>query len=132
MLPLKGRENGVHALIIEDESFIALEIEDVLRGLGFRSFDFAISPEDALDAASRRCPDLITSDVDLKPGCGISTVIRICNDAMIPVIFITGTGDEVRRRLPQRCILEKPFSDSQLTAAVQDVLSKPAAFRLPS
>ena len=61
----------MHALIIEDESLIAMEIEEVLRGCGFSSFDFAVSAEEAVAAAARNCPDLITADVQLRPGCGI-------------------------------------------------------------
>lgn len=113
----------MHALIIEDEPFIATGIEDLLRGLGFASFDHASSPQEAIDAAARRCPDLITSDVELRPGCGISTVIEICKGAAMPVIFITGNGGDVHHRLPESRVLEKPFSSAQLSAAVQAALS---------
>jgi len=58
----------MHALIIEDEHFIAYSIEDVLREYGFKSFDVAASAQRAIDAAARRRPDLITSDVQLKSG----------------------------------------------------------------
>jgi len=112
----------VHALIIEDESLIAMAIEDSLRDLGFTSFDLAPCPQSAIDAAARRCPDLITSDVQLKPGCGINTVLTICKDVVIPVIFITGNVPDVMRRLPDCRALSKPFSAAQLATAVQDVL----------
>ena len=119
---LRVQENGVHALIIEDEFFIAMEIEDILSDLGFTSFDIALTPQDAIDAAKRLCPDLITSDVQLRPGCGISTVLTICECRAIPVIFLTGTRDEVLRRLPPSRVLSKPFSSSQLSDEVQAAL----------
>lgn len=112
----------MHALIIEDEHFIAMAIEDVLRQCGFTSFEFAESSQAAIDAASRRCPDLITSDVRLDPGCGIETVQSICSRATIPVIFITGNGADVTRRMPNHQLLDKPFSDVALTAAVAKAL----------
>ncbi len=112
----------MHALIIEDESLIAMAIEDALRALGFTSFDLAPCPQTAIDAAAQRCPDLITSDVQLKPGCGINTVLTICEDAVIPVIFITGNVADVMRRLPESHTLSKPFSSQQLATAVQAVL----------
>ena len=108
----------MHALIIEDESMIAMAIEDVLRGCGFTSVDLAASPFAAIAAASRQCPDLITSDVQLKPGCGIDTVLSICTGKEIPVIFITGNKDDVTLRLPNSYVLPKPFSDESLVAAV--------------
>ena len=112
----------MHALIIEDESMIAIVIEDILRDIGFTSFDIAPSPQLAIEAAAKRCPDLITSDVQLKPGCGISTVITICERVFIPVIFITGNVADVKLRLPTCRAISKPFSAEQLSSAVTAAL----------
>lgn len=60
----------MHALIIEDESMIAIAIEDALRTCGFTSFDIAVSADEAVTAAALRCPDLITADVQLRPAAG--------------------------------------------------------------
>lgn len=114
----------MHALIIEDEHLIAMAIEDVLRQCGFTSFEYAGSSQAAIDAASQRCPDLITSDVRLDPGCGIETVQSICSSATIPVIFITANGGDVTRTLPNHPLLDKPFTDEALTAVVMRVLTE--------
>jgi len=108
----------VHALIIEDEFLIATAIEDALRDCGFATFDIAHSMLTAIDAAGRKCPDLITADVQLSPGCGIATLQEICSGTPIPVIFISGNGADVRRKLPDRHVLDKPFSEASLIAAV--------------
>lgn len=109
----------MHALIIEDESLIAWAIEEALRDCGFTSFDFAASAQEAVLAAARKCPDLITADVKLSPGCGIDTVRSICSDVPIPVLFITGSAVEVRSRMPQHVLVEKPFCAEYLTSAVK-------------
>ena len=109
----------MHALIIEDESLIALAIEDALRGCGFASFDFAVSAEEAVTAAASKCPDLITADVQLRPGCGITAVQSICSEQSIPVIFITGSPGEVRIRMPGHGLVEKPFSADQVMYATK-------------
>jgi DNA-binding response OmpR family regulator len=109
----------MHALIIEDESLIVMAIEDALRDCGFTSFDSAISQEDAVEAAARRCPDLITADVELRPGCGIAAVQTICSKGPIPVIFITGSPGEVRIRMPTHALVEKPFSADHVMAAIK-------------
>jgi DNA-binding response OmpR family regulator len=113
----------VHALIIEDESLIALSIEEALRGCGFTSFDLAVSADEAIAAAVRRCPDLITADVELRPGSGIDAVQLICSSQPIPVLFITGRPLEVRTRMPDHDLLEKPFSAHQIMAAIELTLS---------
>ena len=109
----------MHALIIEDESLIAMAIEDALRDCGFTSFDVAVSAEEAVTAAARKCPDLITADVELRPGCGITTVQSICSEKPIPVLFITGSPAEVRIRMPGHPLVEKPFSAAHIMNATK-------------
>jgi DNA-binding response OmpR family regulator len=108
----------MHALIIEDESLIAMAIEDALRGCGFTSFDFAISADEARALAERKCPDLITADVELRPGCGITAVQSICSKLPIPVVFLTGSPHQVRIRMPGHELIEKPFSSDRVIAAI--------------
>ena len=111
----------MHALIIEDEPLIAMAIEDILRADGFTSFDFAISAEDAVIVAGSRCPDLITSDVMLKSGNGMDAIEAICQKSPVPVIFITSNPEQVHVRFPAYAVVRKPFSDRDVTAALQSV-----------
>jgi DNA-binding response OmpR family regulator len=113
----------MHALIIEDDALIGLAIQDVLKDNGCNSFDFASCFESAVAAASGRRPDLITADVQLAPGCGIDAVQAICVAHAIPVIFITGTGAEVRERCPDQMVIDKPFTAAGIVAAVRAVMT---------
>lgn len=108
----------MHALIIEDQPFVALMIEDHLRDLGFGSFDYAVTESEAVANARRRRPDLITSDVQLAQGCGVAAVQTICQDKPIPVVFITATASRVHQRMSDAVIVRKPFSADELTCAV--------------
>jgi DNA-binding response OmpR family regulator len=109
----------VHALIIEDEGMFAAIIEFVLRDCGFDTFDNASSSQEAIDAAVRHCPQLITADVHLASGTGIDAVRAICPDSRMPVIFITGRPTaEVRAEISKYSVLSKPFSEQTLTYAV--------------
>lgn len=114
----------MHALIIEDESLIAMAVEDALRACGFTSFDIAISANEALAFAARKCPDLITADVELRPGCGITAVQSICCEQPIPVVFITGSPDKVRVRMPGHELIEKPFSSDRVIDAIKLTLGR--------
>ena len=112
----------MHALIIEDESLIAMAIEDALRGCGFTSFDFAASDEEAVAAAARKCPDLITADVELRPGCGITAVQSICSELPIPTLFITGSPAQVMIRMPGHTLVEKPFRADRVMDAAKLIM----------
>ncbi len=113
----------MHALIIEDESLIALTIQDILSDCGFTSFDIASSSEEAIRAAEHRCPALITADVELRPGCGIEAVNTICGGPPIPVIFITGSPSEVASRMPHHTLIAKPFTSRAVITAVRLALA---------
>ncbi len=116
----------MHALIIEDDFTTAAAIQYVLSDCGFDSFEVAASSYAAILAAARRCPDLITADVSLAAGDGIEAIQIICQDADIPVIFITGhAAAEVRAEVPEHyAVLPKPFSEQTLTYAVAASLAR--------
>jgi DNA-binding response OmpR family regulator len=109
----------MRALIIEQEALIACTIEDALRDIGFTIFDFACTVEDAVKAAERSCPDLITSDVRLGAGTGLDAVQAICEDRTIPVVFVTATAWEVRQRVAGAFVVQKPFGTGDLQRAVE-------------
>lgn len=108
----------MHALIIEDESLIAAEIEWVLLQSGFDSIAFAASERAAITEAAAQCPDLITCDVRLNPGSGLEAIESICSAKRISVIFVTGSKAEAEVRYPDHPILEKPFSYGDLRKEV--------------
>jgi CheY-like chemotaxis protein len=108
----------MHALIIEDEPLIALLIEDHLRAIGYLSIDFAVTEADAVAAARRCCPDLVTSDVQLAAGCGIAAVEAICSERRVPVVFITACAQDVRLRVADAVVVAKPFAAADLNRAL--------------
>ena len=115
----------MHALIIEDESIIAMEIAEALTSYGFTSIDIAWSEEEAVRVAALRRPALITADGRLRPGSGIDAVNVICSHGSIPVIFITATPTEVERRMPDHPLVVKPFSNEALVSQLNLAMSNP-------
>ena len=119
----------MHAIIIEQEMWITLVIEDALRELGYTSFTFATSRREALDAARVRAPDLVTSAVRLNAGSGLDAVNDIRSEQTVPVVFVTSTPWEVRERDPNAVIVPKPFGHAALQAAVVRAVAADAAMR---
>lgn len=115
----------MHALIIEQDAWVVLMIEDALTELGYTSFDIAATEAEALAMTAKRCPDLITSDVRLGASCGIETVRSICSDRYIPVVFVTSTGWEVRKRSEELAVVQKPFRPDDLKSAIARAISQP-------
>ena len=119
-----------HALIIEDEWALALLLQETLKEMGYSAFDMVPSVRGAIEAAQQRCPDLIVADHRIIDGTGTDAVLIICADKPIPVIFVIASGSEVRERLPDALIIEKPFDLSVLRAGVAEASLRP--FRSPT
>ena len=111
-----------HALVIEDEILVAMEIEDLLKAQGFVTVDIADSPLEALDKALRRKPDLITADYRIVGGTGVEAVQMImAHLGPIPVVYVTGharamagQGDDV--------VVQKPILPRALAGAWRHAL----------
>jgi CheY-like chemotaxis protein len=107
----------MHVLIIEDDFLTAMFLADLLGDLGFISHAFAATEDDAVAAARRQCPDLITADVRLQTGSGIAAVRAICREKPIPVIYVTASPGEVAH-IPDAIVVDKPVSEFCFRIAV--------------
>ncbi|MGA9580870.1 MAG: response regulator [Allosphingosinicella sp.] len=123
---------SLHALIIEDDVSMVDSVEQALRGAGYYSFDIAFSASEAIAAAYRRCPDIITANLRLVDGSGVDVVLEICSGQAIPVIFITSLRSEIDKHIRGAIIVEKPFVADDIAAAcalaVATPFSSPAAY----
>jgi DNA-binding response OmpR family regulator len=121
----------MHAYIIEDDYLIGQAIQDILSDIGFSRFSFARSEDVAVLGAGEQKFDLITADARLLPGDGVKAVETICARRDIPVVFVTGYTDDIRERMPDAVIIEKPIKEDELKAAVQSVLGRRKAGAAP-
>lgn len=118
----------MHAFIIEDEYLIGKSLQDMLEQLGFKSFSFARSEDAAVMGAGNQRFDLITADVRLLPGDGVKAVEAIRERSHSPVIYITAYAEELRDRLPDAIVVQKPVKLEALKAAVGAALRDQPAF----
>lgn len=108
---------GGHVLIIEDEMLVAMEVEDHLLNLGFETFDFALTPKEAIALACARRPDLVTADFRIQGGTGVDAVDGILAAiGEVPVIFVTGNRTSIPATYAD-VVVEKPFTARALRSA---------------
>lgn len=112
----------MHALIIEDEAFIQLMIEECLRESGYTSFDLVASVGEAISAATYRHPDLITCDARLPDGTGMDAVAAICGVHRTPVLFVVGNEFDLGEVPPYAVVLTKPFTLKQFSMAISQTV----------
>jgi DNA-binding response OmpR family regulator len=109
----------MHAFIIEDEYLIGKSLQDMLEVLGFNRFSFARSEDAAVMGAGDQVFDLITADVRLLPGDGVAAVEAIHARRNVPVIYITAYAEELRDRVPDAIVVQKPVKPDILASAVR-------------
>ena len=110
-----------HALIIEDEILVGLDMQSMLAGIGFGSFAFASTANQALQQARLRRPDLVTADLGLLDGDGLAAC-RILQEEFgpLPVIFVTGQAAELDQE-PGLTVVAKPFTAADIATAYATV-----------
>lgn len=119
------REQTTTVLIIEDEPLIAMQLEDLVSGLGHSVSGTAATRTQARAAVAEAMPGLVLADIQLADGSsGLDAVDDILSLAAMPVIFITAyperllTGD----RPEPTYLVTKPFQETTVRAAISQAL----------
>ena len=116
-----------HALIVEDEFLIALDLETDLSELGFDVCDLAANARQARSLAMSNEPDVVLMDVNLEGGReGIEAarwLREVCDTA---VVFVTSYNDDdtverIHQQVPGAPVLAKPVYRETLADAVAEV-----------
>ena len=119
--------SGLRILLVEDEIVIAEDARLHLERMGYVVVGTAASGPEAVQQADELRPDLILMDVRLQGAMnGVEAARRIRSQTDIPIIYVTAHASVLASsENGDRCTcLAKPFSPSQLQAAVQAVLGR--------
>jgi PAS domain S-box-containing protein len=115
---------NIRILVVEDESLVAKDIQNMLRSLGYEVIDVVSTGEEAIQLAEATAPDLVLLDIVLKGEIdGIKAAERIWERFSIPVIYLTAYADETtlqRAKVtePFGYIL-KPFDERELQTTIE-------------
>ena len=81
-------------LVVEDESVLAVAIQESLRSLGHDAYAIASSAQEALARAAERRPDIVLMDIRIQgPLDGIETAQLLRSRYDVPVIYLTADSD---------------------------------------
>src|SRR5580692_4159999 len=125
----KPMTSKVRLLAVDDDAAIRTMLDRVLDGDGFQ-VEGAATVGEALSSFQRRPPDLVLLDVMLAGEDGLDLLIELRRTHNVPVILLTGRGDEADRVLGLRMgaddYVVKPFSIAELSARITSVLRRSA------
>lgn len=114
---------GLDVLLVEDQSLIAMDLEDTLRQLGAREVRAFPSVAEAIHCLAEFTPHIAVLDFNLGTETSEAVAERL-EARQAPFIFATGYGDSVM--LPSRFayapVIRKPVSATALAAKIAEAL----------
>lgn len=118
-------EIATDVLIIEDETFIAMDLESLVKNLGHNVIGVARTHADAIDLAKKRAPGLILADIQLADGSsGLDAVNEMLKTFEVPVVFITAYPERflTGERPEPAFLISKPFQPAMVSAVASQAL----------
>jgi len=118
-------EIATDVLIIEDETFIAMDLESLIRNLGHNVIGVARTHADAVALASDHRPGLILADIQLADGSsGLDAVNDLLRRFEVPVVFITAYPERflTGERPEPAFLISKPFQPAMVSAVASQAL----------
>lgn len=112
-------------LILEDNSIIALYVEETIQSFGVKSVRAASRVQQALAMIDERMPDFAVLDVDLGGENSFKVAERLA-DAKVPFVFSTGYGESANYpvRFAAHEKLLKPYTPESLRAALDAAIKQ--------
>jgi DNA-directed RNA polymerase specialized sigma24 family protein/CheY-like chemotaxis protein len=116
---------ATNVLIIEDEPMIAIDLADLVTGLGHTVCDTARTHKEAVAAFRKHKPGLVLADIQLADGSsGLDAINEILVSFDVPVIFITAYPERLLTgsRPEPTFLVNKPFRTETVQAVISQAL----------
>lgn len=112
-------------VIAEDDGLIAMDMAELLMGLGHDVCAIACTEAQAIAEALRCEPDLMIVDGTLAEGGGVAAMSRILEHGFVPHLFVTGDPRGILLVAPGAAVLTKPFTLQGLMAGIAEAMQGP-------
>lgn len=111
----------MRVLVVEDEIFIQLDLEQLLTAAGFEVVGISDNAADAIRLAEQERPDAVLVDIRLRgPRDGVDMAIELWKRFNIRSLFVSGNIDEGMklRAAPAHPLgfVKKPFNADQIVS----------------
>lgn len=117
-------DNTCKILVVEDEIFVAIEIEYAIRELGHEPVGIAADRASAVDLG--KGADVALVDLNLRDGAtGIEIGRDLANRHDVTILFMTANPSQLGDGVPGTLgVIAKPVADSELRAAIRYAVAR--------
>ena len=120
-----GKDADLRIVIVEDEPFIRLELESIVRGAGHDVVGGAATGQDAIRAVEEQRPDVILMDIGLVGDMnGVETAKTIHDRWAIRSLFVSAISGHLRDSADGARpfgFLLKPIAPERLVDALKEI-----------
>jgi CheY-like chemotaxis protein len=135
-MPAAEFEN-LKALIVEDNAHMRSLLRALLNSVGIKDVSEAAHGQAAIESLRERKPDLVLSDLAMKPMDGLEFTRYVRNheqspNPFVPIIMISGHTEKYRVEAARDAgvteFLAKPITAHNLFARIAEIVERPRAF----
>lgn len=120
---IQSQLDGVSVLVVEDQSLIAMDVEDTLRGMGAQDVRLVSDTEEAITALTTFQPHIAILDFILGSVTSEAVAEHLLERG-IPFMFMTGYSDQLS--IPERFrnveVVRKPINNASLAIKIKITL----------
>lgn len=111
-------------LIVEDDPFIALDLQDAMEDAGYVVLGPVATVKHGLSALETHTPDVAILDYNLGHETS-AAIARRLTDMGVPYVFASGQIDRViKDDVPEgAALIPKPFLMSKVVKTVEDIMN---------
>jgi CheY-like chemotaxis protein len=133
----RGAFEYLKALVVEDNQHMRALLRALMSALGITTVYEATNGDDAFEILRDRKPDVILTDLSMKPINGIEFTLQVRNatsspNPYIPIIMVTGHTErhrvEAARDAGVTEILAKPITAQNLFSRIGEIVDHPRPF----
>ncbi|MGZ6021440.1 MAG: response regulator [Rhizomicrobium sp.] len=132
-----GAFEYLKALIVEDNQHMRALLRALMSALGITTVYEATNGDDAFEILRDRKPDMILTDLSMKPINGIEFTLQVRNatsspNPYIPIIMVTGHTEQHRVEAARDAgvteFLAKPITAQNLFSRIGEIVDHPRPF----
>jgi CheY-like chemotaxis protein len=109
---------SLRIVIVENDALIAMDLADLLIGMGHDVAAIARTEDEAVAAAARFKPNLMIVDGRLDEGTGASAMQKILAYGFVPHLYVTGDPLQMSDLAGGGVVIGKPFNLNDLTLGI--------------
>ena len=109
---------GLGIVIVEDDALIAMDLADLLIGMGHDVRAIVQTQSEAVAAAMRCQPDLMIVDGQLAEGSGVEAMRQVLARGFVAHFYMTGDPLRITGLTPDAVVVAKPFTLNDLASGI--------------